>query len=538
MPSRPNLLVSGALACAMLIVAAASARPQVKAQAASPVTFVFTGHGYGHAVGLAQYGAFGYAQHGWTYDRILAHYYPGTILAPAPLTKIRVLLAEGRRSVTVASPTAFKVRDGAGKTRPLAAGSATVSGAAQLTVTAGGRTLRLPPPVTFVRGQAPLVVERPYRGSIEVRPRAGGLAAIDVVALDSYLYGVVTSEMPHDWPIEALKAQAVAARSYALSHLQGADFDVYADVRSQVYGGLDAEEPSALAAVHGTAGQVLLYNGRVAETFFSSSSGGRTAAITDVWLSSKPVPYLVSVPDPYDTVSPYHDWGPIAMSGAELGHALGSTPVIDLLPTTNAWGRIRSLVLRAPLRDTSLSASDFRRALGLRSTWFTIGVLSLEQPDATVVYGRPLELTGTARNLAVTLDRRTVGSVWQRGRPVAPGVGGRFSVPVTALATTDFRLATPDAVSSPVRVLVAPDVELGAAGATGFSGQVRPVLRGATVALQRLAAGGAWEVFTRTVVGTGGTFSSKVPIPAGTYRAGYSPGAGLVAGVSATRRVG
>ena len=134
---------------------------------------------------------------------------------------------------------------------------------------------------------------------------------MNVVGLEAYLQGVVPREMPSAWPPEALKAQAVAARSYALATRAGRRaFDLYADVRSQVYGGVAAEEPATTTAVDATAGQVVLYDGKVATTFFFSTSGGRTASAADAW-SGEPVPYLVSVADPYDDASPYHDWGPL-----------------------------------------------------------------------------------------------------------------------------------------------------------------------------------------------------------------------------------
>ena len=100
------------------------------------------------------------------------------------------------------------------------------------------------------------------------------LRVVNVVALEAYLRGVVPREMPKHWPLEALKAQAVAARSYALVRLlKGKPFDLYSDWRSQVYGGIAAEAPRATEAVQATAGQVVLYQGKVATTFFFSSSG-------------------------------------------------------------------------------------------------------------------------------------------------------------------------------------------------------------------------------------------------------------------------
>ena len=121
----------------------------------------------------------------------------------------------------------------------------------------------------------------------------GSLRAVNSVALEAYLYGVVPSEMPKDWLPEALKAQAVAARSYALAvRKTGSWFDLYPDTRSQVYLGIAHEAPSTTAAVQETAGEVVLYQGRLATTYFFSSSGGRTASAPEVWPSSPPTPYL------------------------------------------------------------------------------------------------------------------------------------------------------------------------------------------------------------------------------------------------------
>ena len=105
----------------------------------APVTsFVFAGHGYGHGIGMSQYGALGYAQHGFTYAQILAHYYPGTTLGSAPGLTLRVLLAENKKALTVSSTAPFTVRDGAGATHSLAAGSYTFG---------AGFVLRAVPPI-------------------------------------------------------------------------------------------------------------------------------------------------------------------------------------------------------------------------------------------------------------------------------------------------------------------------------------------------------------------------------------------------------
>lgn len=119
-----------------------------------------------------------------------------------------------------------------------------------------------------------------------------------------------------------LRAQAVAARSYALAAPRpGGPFDVYADARSQLYRGVGAESSRTSAAVAATSHLAVTARGAVALTLFHSSSGGRTAAVEEV-LASPPVPYLVSVADPYDRFSPYHDWS-VTMSDPEAAQRLG-----------------------------------------------------------------------------------------------------------------------------------------------------------------------------------------------------------------------
>ena len=128
--------------------------------------------------------------------------------------------------------------------------------------------------------------------------------------------------MPYTWPAEALKAQAVAARSYALASLvKGKPFDLYSDPRSQVYLGVAGEKASTTQAVTATAGEVVLYGGKVATTYYFSTSGGKTASAADVF--GFDVPYLVSRPDPWDKLSPYHRWGPVLIGARTVQSKLG-----------------------------------------------------------------------------------------------------------------------------------------------------------------------------------------------------------------------
>src|SRR5207302_10357191 len=256
----------------------------------------------------------------------------------------------------------------------------------------------LPGPLLFQPGAAPLALKHLWRGLIQVDTPGGTLRAINFVGLEQYLYGVVPSEMPFMWHPEALKAQAVAARSYALATRKTGAFDLYPDTRSQVYLGVDHERPSTNAAVDATAGEVVLYQGEVAKTFFFSTSGGRTASAEDVW--GEAVPYLVSVPDPYDSISPYHNWGPFAFTGAKLAKVLKLPGrVTDLQAELNSSGRIKNLTVVGTKGTVAIPGTQLRQRLGVRSTWFTVGVLSLSAPTIPVVYGSRARLTGVARGL-------------------------------------------------------------------------------------------------------------------------------------------
>ena len=223
---------------------------------------------------------------------------------------MRVLLAEGRRAVTISSTLPFVATDATGATFKLPKGALTLRADLKLP-SESGPVSALQPLVLRPAKKGVLGLDgRLYRGKLEVVPQGEFLRVVNVAALESYLQGVVAGEVPYTWPAEALKAQAVAARSYALASLvKGKPFDLYSDPRSQVYLGVAGEKASTTQAVTATAGEVVLYGGKVATTYYFSTSGGKTASAADVF--GFDVPYLVSRPDPWDKLSPYHRWGPV-----------------------------------------------------------------------------------------------------------------------------------------------------------------------------------------------------------------------------------
>src|SRR5581483_11376959 len=267
------------------------------------------------------------------------------------------------------------------------------------------------------------------RGQIRVILVEKTLQVVNLVDTEDYLQGVVPSEAPSTWPAAALEAQAVAARSYALAELTtvvtASNFDLYADTRSQVYGGVAAETPAGNEAVQATLHQVVLYRGQIATTYFSSSTGGRTASAAEAF--GKPMPYLVSVPDPYDTYSPYHDWGPVLYGAPAVAKAVGlpGQPLTALQATADSSGRVASVNAIGSRSQVLLTGSGLRSALGLRSSWFSVGWLALGPAAAPVSYGGSVTLTGVARGVGpVTLEARTAGGDWQALAAIVPQAGG------------------------------------------------------------------------------------------------------------------
>jgi stage II sporulation protein D len=212
-----------------------------------------------------------------------------------------------------------------------------------------------------------------YRGEIEVRVDGSGVTAINELDMDSYLRGVVAGEMPSTWPLESLKVQAVAARTYALAtrKTSGA-FDQYPDTRSQVYRGVTGESVRSDAAVSDTAGRIVTYDGVPAVTYYFSTSGGHTENVEFSFVGSLSKPWLVGVPDPYDTQSPYHRWQ-VSFSASRLDRALGAPGAFRRLKVLQRG--VSPRVVRARVIGTrgsrTVTGPQVRSALGLRDTWFT-----------------------------------------------------------------------------------------------------------------------------------------------------------------------
>src|SRR5436190_4335277 len=318
-----------ALLAALVLPAAASAG----------TVFLLDGRGWGHGVGMSQWGAEGYARHGYGYTQILAHYYRGTTLAVVHPRPVRVLLVRNQHAISVGSSAPFVVVDASGRKFHLRPSTITVKRPLKL------KHRRLRFPLRVEPGAQPLEVEYAgYRGEVVIDPAPEGVTAINVLPLDRYLRGVVPWEVPKGWHEATYLAQAVAARSYTLATLHpGKNFDLFPDQRSQMYGGVRAERPETNLAIGATAGQVLTYRGAIGPCFSFSASGGRTSSVHDAWPRATQVPYLVSVSDPYDYISPHHVWPTTTLTAARIAHTLGVRSVRDAIVVRNSSGRAASV---------------------------------------------------------------------------------------------------------------------------------------------------------------------------------------------------
>jgi stage II sporulation protein D len=483
--------------------------------------FLVRGGGWGHGVGMSQWGAEGAALHGWDYRRILAHYYPGTTLQGWPARPVRVLLAEQQDRIAVGSAAPFLVVDSAGrkvhvKPRVLRFGAA---------LKLGGKPLV--PPLRIAPGAQPLTLNGVgYRGELQVKREGGQLLVVNVVRLDLYLRGVVPYEMPKGWNAAAYEAQAVVARSYALATMHpNADYDMYADDRSQVYGGIPAERPETSLALGATAGQVLTYGGRVITAYYHSSSGGRTEAVQDAWPGQDPAPYLVPVTDPFDSISPYHRWD-VLLRPDGLSRTF-HYDVRDLQVVKDAAGRVARVLLVGPKRTRAVGATAFRRKLGLRSTFFSVEVLSLDAPAATATFGEPVALRGFLRGVTgVVLQERSPTGAWHRVARVHTGGDGWFATSVRPRFSTSFRLAVDGRAGDPVDVEVARQIDVRVEKGL-LAGKVSPA---APVRIERRVAG-AWKPVRQIPVGPSGVFRAELN-RAGQYRAAAAPSGRYLASAS------
>ncbi|MFJ4107263.1 SpoIID/LytB domain-containing protein [Oerskovia enterophila] len=382
---------------------AAAAGPTERYYLPDNGTLTIAGRGYGHGRGLSQYGARAAATLGVGYEEMLGFYYPGTQRAQRPDPSISVLIsADLDNEVRVLAVPGMTASDGtttgtaisfAGRTPQLwrvvrlPAGfylEGLIDGAWQRwSRGASPGFLSLAAPSGFIRLVLPNGTQKDYRGTVRAVPDGTSprLRTVNVVSMEQYLRSVVPAEMPASWPADALRAQSVAARTYAsfeVSQSGTGGWQTCDTTQCQVYPGhksfssngtltADHEFASTDSAVAGTALQVRNYAGRPAFTQFSSSNGGWTAAGTQ--------PYLVARADPWDGIgNPVHAWSvrvPVA-TVRQAFPGIGTPRTIDVRREGHGeWGgRVTSVVVSGTTGTTTTTGAGFRSALGLRSDWW------------------------------------------------------------------------------------------------------------------------------------------------------------------------
>ncbi|HHW03448.1 MAG TPA: SpoIID/LytB domain-containing protein [Thermoanaerobacterales bacterium] len=220
---------------------------------------------------------------------------------------------------------------------------------------------------------------RRYRGLIEILPSQGRkITAVNELEMEDYLYGVLPLEMPANWPLEALKAQAVASRTYALYNLskwEKLGFDICGNTQDQAYGGFDVENTASNEAVDETKGQYILYNDKPIMALYHADSGGITEDSKDALGSD--LSYLKPVEDSFDKDSPNSVWN-VSLSLEDINEkigkiytTLGKIVGISIVERTTS-GRVKSIMIEGTSGNKILSGSEIRNILQLKSTLFDI----------------------------------------------------------------------------------------------------------------------------------------------------------------------
>lgn len=453
MRRSPRALLALVLACVLAAGPTAGAASASTTAPAAVREFTISGTGYGHGIGMSQYGAQGYAIKGYSHSQILAHYYQGTTLktfkqlygsgyTDNPSVKVNIdksrssrsswtlkgngsqmVVSSGSTALTLASNTYYKFTASSGK------------------VVVNGKTLGSSATVSAASGSPKLIVVKSssgpfayeyvrYRGKIVLTASGGNLKAVNVVPMESYLYGVVPRESPASWKPEALKAQAVAARSYAWGCNPDADRNKTLDgelactTASQVYGGHSRlksgttvymhEQSSTNGAVNDTAGKVVYHasTGKVVTAYFFSQSGGRTANIEDVWTSATPRPYYKSVSDPYENVAganycPWPSSKEKHLDGAEMADKLrdygvsgvpgGSAHVVGVSTERPSSGYPKYVTFRFS-NGSSVKTTGWtvRSAFGLLSPMFYFSGFPISRIYGGDRYGTAVQVSKSA----------------------------------------------------------------------------------------------------------------------------------------------
>lgn len=458
--TRPPRVLSALIVATLAVILLPSA------PAFAEATFTITGHGYGHGVGMSQYGARSLAAHGWSYSGILRHYYQGATVGSLGYTAGTVAEPVMRVAIqkTDVPDAWWTVRANEGELwiswegMPAGQYLKIPRGISYNIYTSGGEILgrdqNLQNQRTFGEASWVQVWERDasdphggghvqvfdpsgpyswkdvlYNGSIRFQRStsdAAKLHARNFVYMEDYVRCVVPRESSASWPVESLKAQAVAARSYAfVSRKPSSAYDVYCTTSSQVYNGWGtwnsdkkrnvrhSGDSGVDPAVDMTAAEVMKYDGKVIQTFFFSTSGGYTENISNVWPGATQQPYYKAVYDPWEheAGSPRHDWGPYVYTATQVKEKLIAEGVpAKRLPNVitdmrvlkrGASGRVMELELTGDGGTTyTLSGStDMNRVRNAlcqsNDTWFYVDAIT-KRVEGGSRYGTAVKLSNQA----------------------------------------------------------------------------------------------------------------------------------------------
>jgi SpoIID/LytB domain protein len=399
---------------ALTVIGASAALTAMPASADSGVaprsgSFTIRGAGWGHGWGMSQYGAYGAARKGLSWKQILRFYYPGTQLKTMSSgTKIKVwITADDDGSLRVLPASGLTVHDTAGHRYTVPTGSNYTSWRISRSGseyrlsyrTKSGHDVTKSTGLTtgtwffstrskMIKVVLPNGSERSYRGTVALIERRSGGRTVNSVLLEDYVRGVVPSELPTSWAAHAVRAQAVAARSYAvrLRDVGGySGFDICDTTACQVYGGLGRETRAGNAAVKATSGKIVTYRGKVALTQFASSNGGYRA--------TGDYPYLSAHRDPYDGVIKSQAWTR-TITASSISRAWPSVGTVKQLQITSRdgagrWGgRVKTIKIIGSSRTTTVSGTTFEHMFSMRSSLYAIagGTTASSGTPRAVVY--------------------------------------------------------------------------------------------------------------------------------------------------------
>ncbi|MGJ7442415.1 SpoIID/LytB domain-containing protein [Aquipuribacter sp. MA13-6] len=401
---RPVLVVLLAAVLAFLPSTAAQADPPVSAPASGQL--LLDGRGYGHGRGMSQWGAFGAASQGLAWPQILAFYYPGTTRTVLGNSDIRIWVSRDDNNDVRVDPRSGLSLQSGGRTVLLPTGSAYDSwrlvrsaGVVVLQRLDGSTWSTFPvsggvganPQLVSAAGPLRLVLPDGTRAEIPGALRAlpygsSVLRTVAVLPMETYLRGVVPAEMPAGWHTDALRAQAVAARTYAARLRATAPasrgYDACDTVSCQVWNGSATyradgtllrqhQHPRTDTAIAATAGTVLTSGGSLILTEFSASNGG--------WTTASSLPYQVAKADPYDALQAPDDnaWQKnVSVTTVQNTYpAIGSLRTVTITQRTGAGpygGRVLQMRLAGSRGAVTITGEQARSAFGLRSTLFTV----------------------------------------------------------------------------------------------------------------------------------------------------------------------